>query len=481
MDRLTSIDAGFLAQEREGSHMHVGAVVIFEGPPPEPGEFREHLDSRLHLVPRYRQKLVFPRLQMGRPLWIDDPCFNIDYHVRHTALPKPGSIQNLRNLAGRIFSQRLDRTKPLWEIWLIEGLEDGRFALINKTHHALVDGVSGVDIMTVLFDLDREPAEVPQPDREWSPGPEPSEAEVVGRGVKDLVKAPIGIAERALKAAASPTRTAEELRETAEGAGEVLWGTVSRAPECPLNLPIGTHRRVLWVDAELAELKEIKNSLGGTVNDVFLAIVSGALASWLRGRGVRTEGLELRGAVPVSVRTEDEQGELGNKITIMVGRLPTYCRDPVERLHIVSEGMKDLKESKQAMGAEAIARVEDFAPPTIFARASRLHFSSRLYNLLVTNVPGPQFPLYLLGRELEDFIPVAFLAPNQALAIAIVSYNGRVKIGLIGDFDAMPDLDDLGKFVKEATAELLDAARAASGRAPDESEAGDAAEATDPA
>ena len=463
MDRLTSIDAGFLAQEREGSHMHVGAVMVFEGPAPDAEEFREHISSRLHLVPRYRQKLAFPRLQMGRPLWIDDPTFNLDYHVRHTALPKPGSIEKLRNLTGRIFSQRLDRTKPLWEIWLIEGLEDGRFALINKTHHALVDGVSGVDITTVLFDLDREPAEVPKPEPEWSPGPEPSEAEIVTRGMRDLAKTPFSLAERALKAAANPTRTAEELRETAEGASEVLWGTVSRAPETPLNLPIGTHRRVLWIDAELAELKEIKNALGGTVNDVFLAIVSGALSNWLRGRGIRTEGLELRGAVPVSVRTEDEQGELGNKITIMVGRLPTYCRDPVERLHIVSEGMRHLKESKQAMGAEAIARVEDFAPPTIFARASRLHFSSRLYNLLVTNVPGPQFPLYLLGRELEDFIPVAFLAPNQALAVAIVSYNGRVKIGLIGDYDAMPDLDDLGKYVREATAELLDAARAAAG------------------
>ena len=463
MDRLTSIDAGFLAQEREGSHMHVGAVMIFEGPPPSPQDFCEHIAARLHLVPRYRQKLVFPRFQMGRPLWVDDPTFNIDYHVRHTALPNPGSIETLRNLTGRIFSQRLDRTKPLWEIWMVEGMEDDRFALINKTHHALVDGVSGVDITTVLFDLDREPAEVPQPDREWSPGPEPTDAAIVSRGVSDLVKAPIGIAERALKAATDPLGTAGSAREAAEGAGEVLWGTVSRAPETPLNLPIGTHRRVLWVDAELAELKEIKNSLGGTVNDVFLAIVSGALANWLRNRGVRTEGLELRGAVPVSVRTEGEQGELGNKITIMVGRLPTYCRDPVERLRLVSEGMKDLKESKQAMGAEAIARVEDFAPPTIFARASRLHFSSRLYNLLVTNVPGPQFPLYLLGRELEDFIPVAFLAPNQALAIAIVSYNGGVKIGLIGDYDAMPDLDDLGKFVREATSELLDAARAAVG------------------
>jgi diacylglycerol O-acyltransferase len=466
MDRLTSIDAGFLAQEREGSHMHVGAVMIFEGPAPAADRFRDHISSRLHLVPRYRQKLVFPRLQMGRPLWIDDPTFNIDYHVRHTALPKPGSIEKLRLLTGRIFSQRLDRTKPLWEIWLIEGLEDGRFALINKTHHALVDGVSGVDITTVLFDLDREPADVPQPEREWTPGPEPSEAAIVARGMKELIKTPFELADRAARAAVNPVRTAEELRGTAEGAGEVLWGTMSKAPECPLNGPIGTHRRVLWLDSELAELKEIKNSLGGTVNDVFLAIVSGALAAWLQSRGVRTEGVELRGAVPVSVRTADDQGALGNKITIMVGRLPTYCRDPVERLRIVSDSMKHLKESKQAMGAEAIARVEDFAPPTIFARASRLHFSTRLYNLLVTNVPGPQFPLFLLGRELEDFIPVAFLAPNQALAVAIVSYNGRVKIGLIGDYDAMPDLDQLGVFVEEAKAELLEAARAASSKAP---------------
>jgi WS/DGAT/MGAT family acyltransferase len=463
MDRLTSIDAGFLAQEREGSHMHIGAVLIFEGPAPSSEEFCEHISSRLHLVPRYRQKLVFPRLQMGRPMWIDDPNFNLDYHVRHTALPKPGSIENLRALTGRVFSQRLDRTKPLWEIWLIEGLEDDRFALINKTHHSLVDGVSGVDLTTVLFDLDREPTDVPAPEHRWEPGPEPSDAEVVAQGVKEAIKAPFGIAERALRAAANPTGTAESLRGTAEGAGEVLWGTVSRAPECPLNQPIGTHRRVLWIDAELDELKSVKNALGGTVNDVFLAIVSGALQMWMQGRGVRTEGLELRGAVPVSVRTEDEQGELGNKITIMVSRLPTYCPDPAERLRIVSEQMKHLKDSKQAMGAEAIARLEDFAPPTVFARASRLHFSTRLYNVLVTNVPGPQFPLFLLGRELDEFIPVAFLAPNQALAIAVFSYNGAVKIGLIGDYDAMPDLDDLGGFIQDATAELLETARLAQG------------------
>ena len=465
MDRLTSIDASFLAQEKEGSHMHIGAVMLFEGPAPSHEDFCRHIAARLHLVPRYRQKLSFPKLQMGRPLWVDDPGFNIDYHVRHTALPKPGSVEQLKKLAGRIFSQRLDRTKPLWEIWIAEGLDDGRFALINKTHHSLVDGVSGVDLTTVLFDLDRTPDESEKPDADWTPGPEPSDAEVVAKGVRELAGVPVGLGRRALRAATDPAGATRKLRETAEGAGDVAWRTLARAPECPLNAPIGTHRRIVWTDADLAELKEIKNALGGTVNDVFLAAVSGALAAWLRDRGVRTEGLELRGAVPVSVRSSEQQGELGNKITIMVGRLPTHLNDPVERLRRVSEQMKTLKESKQAIGAEAIARLEDFAPPNILARSSRLHFSTRLYNLLVTNVPGPQFPLYLLGRELEEMVPVAFLAPNQALAIAIFSYNGRVKIGLIGDYDLMPDLEHLGELVAESVAELLEAARSESGAA----------------
>ncbi len=388
MDRLTSIDASFLAQEKDGSHMHIGAVMVFEGPAPPHAEFTEHIGERLHLVPRYRQKLSFPRMQMGRPLWIDDPSFNLDYHVRYTALPKPGGIEQLKLLTGRVFSQRLDRTKPLWEIWLIEGLKKDRFALINKTHHSLVDGVSGVDITTVLFDLDKEPADVPKPEHEWTPGPEPTDADVVARGIKDLVKAPLGVAKRTVKAATKPLETAGKLGRTAEGAGEMLWGTVSTAPDCPLNLPIGTHRRVTWVDADLGELKQVKDALGGTVNDVFLAVVSGALNKWMKARGVRTEGLELRGAVPVSVRSSDQQGELGNKITIMVGKLPTYAEDPVQRLRIVSEQMKSLKESKQAMGAEAIGRLEDFAPPNVFARSSRLHFSTRLYNLWSPTCPG---------------------------------------------------------------------------------------------
>ena len=240
--------------------------------------------------------------------------------------------------------------------------------------------------------------------------------------------------------------------------GEVAWGLINAAPKTPLNQPIGPHRRIEWVPMKLAELKAIKNALGGTVNDVFLAVMSGALARWLRSRGVRTQGLELRGCVPVSIRSDDEQGQMNNRITIMTAPLPVYADEPVERLRIVSGAMKGLKDSKQALGAEVIAGLENFQPPTIFARASRLHFSTRAYNLLVTNVPGPQFPLYLLGRELEELIPVAFLAPDQTLAVAIMSFNGKVNVSLIADYDSFPDLDELAAHVADCTAELLDVA-----------------------
>ncbi|HEY1356774.1 MAG TPA: wax ester/triacylglycerol synthase family O-acyltransferase [Thermoleophilaceae bacterium] len=464
MDRLSSIDASFLAQEREGSHMHIGGVMIFEGPAPSGNDLQDHIASRLHLVPRYRQKLAFPRFEMGRPLWIDDPRFNIDYHVRQTALPAPGTLEQLRLLAARIFSQRLDRSKPLWEIWLVEGLEDGRFALINKTHHCLVDGVSGVDLTAVLFDLDREPAEKPAPAEEWVPGPEPTDAEIVAEGVRDLVKAPLGLAGAAADVVQHPGATLERGREVAEGLGEVAWGIVNSPPRTPLNVNIGPHRRIRWLSAPLDELKAVKNGLGGTVNDAFLALVTGALRRWLLGRGLRAEGVELRGCVPVSVRSPDDDGRLGNQITMMTCPLPVYADEPEERFEIVSEAMRGLKHSKQALGAEVIAGLQDFAPPTVFAQASRLNFSTRLYNLLVTNVPGPQFPLYLLGSELLELVPVPFLAPEKALAIAIMSYNGKVDIGLMGDYDAMPDLDDFAGYLADELEALAEAAGVAPGR-----------------
>jgi WS/DGAT/MGAT family acyltransferase len=439
--------------------MHVGAIAIFEGPPPGYDEFIEGLESRLHLVPRYRQKLAEPRFEMGRPFWVDDPTFNIDYHVRHTALPHPGTLEQLRHLAGRVFSQKLDRSKPLWELWLVQGLEDNRFALISKTHHSMIDGIAGVDIASVLFDLEPVPPKVDPPEEPWTPAPEPSQSELIAEGVKSIVRTPVRLAGRGIGALQNPGPTVRAARESAEALGEVAWAGLNPAPETPLNVPIGPHRRILWVENELADFKEIKNALGGTVNDVVLTVVTGAMRKWLRSRGVRTEGLELRALVPVSIRSDDDRGGTGNQIAAMRGPLPVYCDDPVECLGIVRQEMGSLKESKQALGAEVIAGLQDFAPPTLLAQASRLNFSTRLFNLIVTNVPGPQLPLYLQGRELQQIVPVAFLPENHALAVAIMSYNGSLDFGLLGDYDAMPDMEFVAAAIEETTDELLAAAR----------------------
>jgi diacylglycerol O-acyltransferase len=457
MERLSATDASFLAGEKESSHMHVGAVMIFEGPPPDHEETLEHIESRLHLVPRYRQKLAVPRFEMGRPLWVDDPSFNLDYHLRHTALASPGGLEQLRLLTARIFSQRLDRSKPLWECWFVQGLEDDRFAIISKAHHALVDGISGVDLATVLFDLSPVPparAHVPK----WTPRPEPSQVELIAEGVKGLIRRPFELGRGAVAAALHPEHTARRVRNAAEGFGEVAWAGLNPAPETPLNVPIGSHRRIVWVETELEQFKTIKNSLGGSVNDVVLAVTSGALGRWLRTRGVRTEGLELRAQVPVSIRSDDEHDRLGNRITVMRAPLPVYARDPIERLRIVRESMQGLKESKQALAAKMLVELEDFAPPTILSMAARTHWSTRLFNMIVTNVPGPQFPIYLLGRELLELVPVAFLPDNYALTIAAMSYNGKLVFSLLGDYDAMPDIDLVGEYMQESLQELLTAA-----------------------
>jgi diacylglycerol O-acyltransferase / wax synthase len=463
LDRLTAVDASFLHQEDASSHMHIGAVTIFEGPPPPFTAVRDHLRSRLHLVPRYRQKLAHPPFETGRPLWIDDPTFNLEYHLRHSALPAPGTEQQLYRLAARIASQQLDRSKPLWECWFVEGLEDGRFALIFKTHHALVDGVSGVDLATVLFDL--SPAPQPQPELDpWQPRPEPSSTELLAAGIAGITKTALNVAEKAAVAATNPAHAVDVLREAAEGIGEILWAGLNPAPETPLNVDIGPHRRYAIVRNQLADFRYVKGVLGGTVNDVVLTVVSGALARWLRSRGVRTEGLELRALVPVSIRPKDQSHALGNQIVLMRGPLPVYIRDPVARLRFVKQSMDGLKESKQALGARVIADVQQLAPPTILAQASRLQFSTRLFNLIVTNVPGPQFPIYMLGRELHDLFPIAFLPKNHGLAIAIMSYNGSIDFGLLGDYDALPDIDLIAEGIEDGLAQLRTAARAKEAR-----------------
>lgn len=460
LDRLTAVDASFLVQEASNSHMHIGAVIIVEGKAPPFGEFIEQIQERLAAVPRYRQKLAFPPGETGRPLWIDDPTFNVGYHVRHTALPSPGSEEQLLNLASRIASQQLDRSKPLWEMWIVEGLEGDRFALINKTHHALVDGVSGVDLATVLFDLERKPAKPSVEVEPWAPHPEPSQAELVAAGLRDAARGVLGIASRLVSYAQRPDRALDEVREAVEGVGEIAWAGLNPAPPTPLNVEIGPHRRLAVAKENLDDFKKVKNAFGGTVNDVVLTVVAGALRNWLRSRGVRTEGLELRALVPVSIRSSDEHGELGNRIAAMRGPLPVYIRDPVARLRFVKKSMDGLKESKQAIGAEVLAGVQQLAPPTVLAQASRLNFSTRLFNLIVTNVPGPQFPLYVLGHRLLGLYPVAFLPQNHALAVAIMSYDGKINFGLLADYDIVPDVDDIAQGIADCLAELVQLAEA---------------------
>jgi diacylglycerol O-acyltransferase / wax synthase len=461
LDRLTPTDASFLHQEGPTSHMHVGGLTVVEGPPPSIEEFLEQIRQRLHLVPRYRQKLAHTALDSGRPIWIDDPSFNLEYHVRHTALPTPGDWEQLQNLTARIFSQQLDRSKPLWEMWLIEGLHDQRFALISKTHHALIDGIAGIDLATVLFDLTPEPTPVQHSGRPWQPHREPHQVEMVATGLRGALRAGVDLAGGAITAITHPERALKSAREAAEGIGEIVWAGLNPAPPTPLNVDIGPHRRYVGIASQLDDFKLVKNALGGTVNDVVLTIVAGALRSFLVSRGIRTEGQELRALVPVSVRGQDEHNEFGNRIVAMRGPLPVYIADPVQRLRFVKQAMDGLKESKQALGAEVLAGVQSFAPPTVLAQASRINFSTRLFNLIVTNVPGPQLPLYVLGRKMQEAYPVAFLPRSHALAIAIMSYNGQMNFGLLGDFDALPDIDLIGESIAAELAGLVELAREA--------------------
>ncbi len=461
-DRLSGLDASFLQLEHGPAHMHVASTTVFEGPAPEYEEFRDHIASRLHLVPRFRQKLRFVPFGQGRPVWVDDPRLNLDYHVRHTALPPPGTEDQLRTLAARIFSQRLDRSKPVWEMWLIDGLDGGRFAIVAKTHHALVDGVSGVDITTVLFDLDPDPERTSEP-QPWLPEPEPSGAQLLADALVERVANPAAVVRGTRAVLRAPRQMASAAIEGLEAAGSLIR-TGLAAPPSPLNRRIGPYRRFAWVRADLAELKRIKGEAGGTVNDVILAAVTGALGRHLRSRGESTRDLELRAMVPISVRTDDEHGALGNRVSAMMAPLPVWCDDPIERLRTVTARMGDLKSSRQAVGASLLTEASDFAPPTIAAQAARLQSRQRFFNLVVTNVPGPQFPLYLLGRELQDVFPMVPLAENQAVCFGIMSYNGRVNFGITADYDAMPGVEALAGDARAAIDELSAAVASQDGR-----------------
>jgi diacylglycerol O-acyltransferase len=438
--------------------MHVASVMVFEGTAPTLQELVDHVLGRLHLVPRYRQRLAYVPFDQGRPVWADDPHFNPYYHIRHTALPHPADDAALKRLAGRLFSQRLDRSKPLWEIWLVQSMSGGRFALIAKTHHALVDGISGVDITTVLFDTAREPAPT-APATPWSAKPLPGPAKLLGEALIERSTVPAEMARGARALLRAPRRAVKQVKDGLASVGATtLAGINAPAPPSPFNVDIGPHRRYTFVDADLAKFKAIKDSLGGTLNDVVLASVSLALGRYLRREGEDTDGLLLKAMVPVSVRSKEQRGALGNQVAAMWAPLPVGIENPAETLHTISTAMEDLKKGGQAVGAQVLTNLAGFAPPTILSQAARLQARQPFFNLVVTNVPGPQIPLYLLGRRLQILYPVVPLAQRQAIGIAVMSYDGHLGFGLLGDYDALPGLEQIATDLKWAIASLARAA-----------------------
>jgi diacylglycerol O-acyltransferase / wax synthase len=393
---------------------------------------------------------MFVPLRQGRPVWVDETQFDLEYHVRHTALPAPGGESELKKLAGRLFSQALDRDKPLWEMWLVEGLGDGKFAIISKTHHAMLDGIAGVDLATVL--MDTEPASTPpDPPAPWQPRKAPPMADLLVKSVKEQLSHPLRMAREALE----PNSEAIKLVGQLFTGLKPLLGVVSMgmAPPTSLNVPIGPHRRFEMVELSLSEVKAVRGALGGTVNDVILATVSGALRSWLGARG-EMPAADLRVLVPVSMRSQDARGTFGNQVSAVFCPLPVTEANPVERLRKVREAMKGVKENGSAVGAHTLSRLGDFAPPTLLAQASRLQAVTRMFNLVVTNVPGPQFPLYLLGKRMLRCFPQVPLAAQQGVGVALLSYDGRIGVGLIGDADVARDLPAFAGALRSSLDEL---------------------------
>jgi WS/DGAT/MGAT family acyltransferase len=459
-DRLTAMDAQFLYMERPTAHMHVGGISVLDPSTKLDGplvfdDLKAHVLRRLHLVPRFRQKVVFLPFNVGRPMWTDDTRFDIDFHMRRASIPSPGGHKELADFVQRVHSRPLDRTKPLWEIYFIEGLEGGRIAVYSKTHHALIDGVSGMDIASVLFDFTPAPREV-EPEA-WTPEKEPSTPDLLRKWAVDSVTHPVeALAHQASGAVEAPKAMLGRVR-TVLGALQSQIGS-GMAPPSPFNVPIGPNRRFSFTDIPVADAKAVKNALGGTVNDVILTCVAGALRRLLLARGESTTNLSLRAMVPVSTRDESQKMALGNRVSMFFVDLPAGDMDPAERLNLIAAETRHFKDSGQAVGAASLVGLTRWAPPTLHALAARLTVRQRFANLVVTNVPGPQVPLYLLGARLEGMYPLMNLTETMALMVAITSVSGNMGFGFTGDWDAVPDIDDLPVHLQASMADLKKAA-----------------------
>jgi WS/DGAT/MGAT family acyltransferase len=457
-DRLTALDSSFLHLERLEYPMHVGAVSVFEGEPffDENGRFRindvrDLVSSRLPLLPRFRKKLMMVPYDQGRPIWIDDQRFDITYHVRHTALPKPGSWEQLMTLATRVEETILDRERPLWELWFVEGLEGNQVALIQKTHHSLVDGVSGVDVATILLDATPEysPPELP----EWAAERTPAPSQLLIDTLRERVTEPAEFARYVRSALRGPRRAVQRATTTTRGVSSLL-SRDAVAPRTSLNARSGRHRRLGVVRIPLDDVKTVRRAFGGTVNDVILAGVGGGLQRLLVSRGEEVDEKRLRVFCPVSVRVDSERGTLGNKVSAMFVPVAIGNIDPTERLSGISETTKDLKEKQQAVGADFLIGLSQYLAPTLMSMGARLAHRQPFFNLIVTNVPGPQFPLYLMGARLLEAFPIVPLTRNLTVVVGILSYDGTLHFGLFADRDAFPDVEVLAAGIEDSFAEL---------------------------
>ncbi|HME02798.1 MAG TPA: wax ester/triacylglycerol synthase family O-acyltransferase [Solirubrobacteraceae bacterium] len=450
--RLSTLDASFLEFEDAVTHMHIGSVGVFEGPPPRPEELREMVLGKLSLVPRYRQVVRFVAFGAGRPVWVDDHHFNLDYHLRRTALPAPGGESELRHLVGRVMSQQLDRHKPLWEMWIIEGLDEQRWGLLSKIHHCMVDGVSGTDLITVMLDPERTP-EPPAKDS-WKPRPEPRGVELLVRSVAATLTSPYELA----CALAAPRSFAIRGRDAAQGLLR-LRDVIRPTPPSSLNGPVGPHRRWGWARTRLSDVKTVRGALGGTVNDIVLAAITGGFRELLISRGESVDRVVLT-LVPVSVRSPAEHGVYNNRVSAMFAKLPVGIADPRLRLDAIRAQMADLKYSKEAVAGEVLTSLAGFAPPMLLALAERLgtRVPQHNVNTVTTNVPGPQHPLYAAGRRMLESFPYVPLGGHVRVGVAIFSYDGAVTFGVTGDYDTAADLDVLCEGIERSMAELIELA-----------------------
>jgi diacylglycerol O-acyltransferase / wax synthase len=457
VERLTALEASFLYLEERDTPMHVGGVLVLEAPDGGADAIAALVEGRLPLVPRYRQRVLEVPGHLGKSVWADDPEFDIAYHVRRSALPRPGTEAQLLDLVSRLVSRPLDRNRPLWELYVVEGLAGNRVAVVTKTHPALVDGLSAIDIGQVLLDVD--PSAATPGAEPWTPRRAPGKGELVWQALEEYGLRPSAVIETARNAATDLRASAARVTDLGRDVLRATRSAVFPAPRTPLNAATGRQRRVAVARAELPDIRKVRTAHGGTVNDVLLTVITGALREWLLSRGEHVVGsTSVRALVPVSL--QDAEASPGGRVTSVLVDLPVGEANPGVRLARLGYAMRGLAQQGQSVGADRLVALTGFAPPTMHAlgvRAAR-GLSRRLFNLVVTNVPGPQVPLYAAGGRMLEVFPVVPLVRGQGLSIGITSYDGRVFFGLNADRDSVGDVDVLADLVEQEVSELVRAA-----------------------